>query len=126
MPTVRVLWCSIRAYGGQVLYWLGHGETEVGDAGQSSVARGGPPRSAAEGSKRRPRDRRWLGPPLRRAALEAFVATPRSVLEQREKLEQLRALALGMHVAVAVVDTVPLGVDTEADLERARVLLENS
>jgi len=52
MPTVRVLWCSIRAYGGQVLYWLGHGETEVGDAGQSSVARGGPPRSAAEGSKK--------------------------------------------------------------------------
>jgi len=60
----------------------------------------------------------------RRAALDAFVAAPRSVLEQREKLEQLRALALGLHVAVALVDTVPLGVDTQADLERARFLLE--
>jgi 3-deoxy-manno-octulosonate cytidylyltransferase (CMP-KDO synthetase) len=60
----------------------------------------------------------------RRAALDAFVAAPRSILERRERLEQLRALALGLHVAVALVDTVPLGVDTEADLERARFLLE--
>lgn len=60
----------------------------------------------------------------RRAALETFVAARPSVLERREKLEQLRALALGMRIDVAVVDTVPLGVDTAEDLERARNLLK--
>jgi 3-deoxy-manno-octulosonate cytidylyltransferase (CMP-KDO synthetase) len=60
----------------------------------------------------------------RRDALEKFIAAPQSRLEIRERLEQLRALALGLHVAVAIVDTVPLGVDTEADLARARALLE--
>lgn len=60
----------------------------------------------------------------RRAALERFVASPPSALERREKLEQLRALALGMRIDIAVVDTVPLGVDTQADLERARELLQ--
>jgi 3-deoxy-manno-octulosonate cytidylyltransferase (CMP-KDO synthetase) len=60
----------------------------------------------------------------RRAALEAFVAAPQSALEKRERLEQLRALSIGLRIAVAIVDTVPLGVDTAADLERARVLLE--
>jgi len=59
----------------------------------------------------------------RRAALERFVALPPGVLEQREKLEQLRALEAGMHIEVALVDTVPLGVDTPADLERAAQLL---
>ncbi len=60
----------------------------------------------------------------RRAALERFTALPPSPLEQREKLEQLRALEAGMRVAVAVVDSVPLGVDTPADLARARELLD--
>jgi 3-deoxy-manno-octulosonate cytidylyltransferase (CMP-KDO synthetase) len=60
----------------------------------------------------------------RRAALDRFVAAPQAALERRERLEQLRALALGMHIAVAVVDTVPLGVDTPGDLERARTMLE--
>ncbi|MGE4373679.1 MAG: 3-deoxy-manno-octulosonate cytidylyltransferase [Xanthobacter sp.] len=59
----------------------------------------------------------------RRQALERFVALPPSVLEQREKLEQLRALEAGMRIDVAVVDTVPLGVDTQAHLERARAIL---
>jgi 3-deoxy-manno-octulosonate cytidylyltransferase (CMP-KDO synthetase) len=59
----------------------------------------------------------------RRAALEAFVAAPQSVLEKRERLEQLRALSLGLSVHVAIVDTVPLGVDTQDDLDRARILL---
>ncbi|WP_455374030.1 3-deoxy-manno-octulosonate cytidylyltransferase [Limibacillus halophilus] len=59
----------------------------------------------------------------RRAALERFVSLPPSPLEKREKLEQLRALEAGMHIEVALVDTVPLGVDTPADLERARALL---
>jgi len=59
----------------------------------------------------------------RREALERFVALPPSPLERREKLEQLRALEAGMTIAVARVDTIPLGVDTPADLERARALL---
>lgn len=59
----------------------------------------------------------------RRAALDRFVALPPSVLERREALEQLRALDAGMRIDVALVDTVPLGVDTPADLERARALL---
>lgn len=59
----------------------------------------------------------------RRAALERFVALTPSELEKRERLEQLRALEAGMTIHVALVDTVPLGVDTPADLERARTLL---
>jgi len=59
----------------------------------------------------------------RRAALERFVALPPSPLEQRERLEQLRALEAGMRIDVAIVASVPLGVDTPEDLERARVLL---
>ncbi len=58
-----------------------------------------------------------------RTALETFVAAKPSVLEQREKLEQLRALSLGMRIDVAVVDTVPLGVDTPEDLDVARSIL---
>jgi 3-deoxy-manno-octulosonate cytidylyltransferase (CMP-KDO synthetase) len=59
----------------------------------------------------------------RRAALERFVTLPASALEQREKLEQLRALEAGMRIGVAIVDAVPLGVDTPEDLETARVML---
>jgi 3-deoxy-manno-octulosonate cytidylyltransferase (CMP-KDO synthetase) len=61
----------------------------------------------------------------RRAALERFVALQPGVLESREKLEQLRALENGMRIDAARVDTVPFGVDTPADLERARVLLKD-
>ncbi len=59
----------------------------------------------------------------RRAALERFVTLPPGILERREKLEQLRAIEAGMRIDVALVDTVPLGVDTPADLERARAIL---
>lgn len=59
----------------------------------------------------------------RRAALERFVALPPGILEQREKLEQLRALEAGMRIDIALVDTIPLGVDTPADLARARQML---
>ncbi|MET4635849.1 3-deoxy-manno-octulosonate cytidylyltransferase [Kaistia defluvii] len=62
----------------------------------------------------------------RRSALDRYVALPPSVLEKREKLEQLRALEAGMRIDVALVDAVPLGVDTPADLERARSLLAAS
>ncbi len=59
----------------------------------------------------------------RRPALERFIALPPSPLELREKLEQLRALEAGMRIDVAIVATVPLGVDTPADLDRARAIL---
>lgn len=62
----------------------------------------------------------------RRFALERFISLPPSYLEKREKLEQLRALEAGMRIDVAIVDTVPLGVDTPADLDRARQLLAAS
>lgn len=61
----------------------------------------------------------------RRAALTRFVDLPVGLLEAREKLEQLRALENGMRIDAAFVDTVPDGVDTPADLERARALLAN-
>ena len=60
----------------------------------------------------------------RRAALARFVALPESPLERREKLEQLRALEAGMRIACSRVDHAPFGVDTPADLERARALLD--
>ncbi len=59
----------------------------------------------------------------RREALERFVGLPPSVLEKRERLEQLRALEAGMRIDAALVDEVPLGVDTPADLQRARAIL---
>ncbi len=60
---------------------------------------------------------------FRRQALDRFVRLPRGDLEQQESLEQLRALEAGMRIDAQLVDTVPLGVDTPADLERARDLL---
>ncbi len=59
----------------------------------------------------------------RRAALARFIALPPSKLELREKLEQLRALEAGMRIDVAIVDSVPLGVDTPDDLALARARL---
>jgi 3-deoxy-manno-octulosonate cytidylyltransferase (CMP-KDO synthetase) len=63
----------------------------------------------------------------RREALERFVALPRGVLEQRERLEQLRALEAGMRISVSLIEASRLGVqvDTPADLERARVLIQH-
>lgn len=55
----------------------------------------------------------------RRDALTRFVGLPPSPLEMREKLEQLRALEANMSIAVARVDSVPLSVDTPADLAKA-------
>lgn len=63
---------------------------------------------------------------FRRRALERFVALPPGRLELRERLEQLRALENGMRIDVALVDTVPLGVDTPAHLEEARRMLAST
>lgn len=59
----------------------------------------------------------------RRAALDRFVTLPESGLERRESLEQLRALEAGMWIGCARIDHGPFGVDTPADLARARALL---
>jgi 3-deoxy-manno-octulosonate cytidylyltransferase (CMP-KDO synthetase) len=59
----------------------------------------------------------------RRPALEKFVALPPSTLERREKLEQLRLIEAGMRIDVAIVGSVPLGVDTPEDLAAARAAL---
>ncbi|WP_375410003.1 3-deoxy-manno-octulosonate cytidylyltransferase [uncultured Methylobacterium sp.] len=59
----------------------------------------------------------------RRKALRRFMTLPPGELELREKLEQLRALEAGMRIDAVIVDDLPLGVDTPADLERARALL---
>jgi 3-deoxy-manno-octulosonate cytidylyltransferase (CMP-KDO synthetase) len=61
----------------------------------------------------------------RRAALERFVSLPPAPLERRERLEQLRALEADMRIDAAVVDAVPLGVDTPEDLDRARRMLSS-
>lgn len=62
----------------------------------------------------------------RRAALERFVALKPSALERRERLEQLRALEAAMRIDAEIVQTVPLGVDTPHDLERAREILSRA
>ena len=56
----------------------------------------------------------------RRAALDAFTGAAPSPLEKREKLEQLRALELGLTIEAAIIDAAPISVDTPADLEAAR------
>ncbi|WP_342644007.1 3-deoxy-manno-octulosonate cytidylyltransferase [Rhodoligotrophos ferricapiens] len=57
---------------------------------------------------------------FRRGALDRFVSLPVSRLEADRRLEQMRALEAGMRIDVALVDSAPFGVDTPADLERAR------
>ncbi|MGQ3041290.1 MAG: 3-deoxy-manno-octulosonate cytidylyltransferase [Brevundimonas sp.] len=58
----------------------------------------------------------------RREALMRFCAAPPSPLEKREKLEQLRALEMGLQIWASVIDEAPLSVDNPADLEAARAL----
>ena len=115
----------------------GEGRAGAGSTGAGSTGAGGPDRPAIARAlyfSRAPVP--WDGgdpaKPLyhhiglyayRRAALERFVALPASGLERRERLEQLRALEAGLRIDAALVDTVPLGVDTPADLARARELL---
>jgi 3-deoxy-manno-octulosonate cytidylyltransferase (CMP-KDO synthetase) len=62
----------------------------------------------------------------RRQALDRFVGLPPGRLEQRERLEQLRALEAGMRIDAVLVETVPLGVDTPHELARAREMLTRS
>jgi 3-deoxy-manno-octulosonate cytidylyltransferase (CMP-KDO synthetase) len=62
----------------------------------------------------------------RREALERFTAAPPSPLEKRERLEQLRALELGMSIWATVIDEPPISVDNPGDLERARAYARTS
>lgn len=58
----------------------------------------------------------------RRAMLDKFVSLPPSPLELQERLEQLRLLEAGAIFGVKVVDTIPISVDIEDDLQRVRRL----
>lgn len=60
----------------------------------------------------------------RRSALETFISLPPSENEQREKLEQLRALDAGMKIGIRIIDEAPIGVDTPETLEQARAELK--
>lgn len=62
----------------------------------------------------------------RLAALKAFHAAAPSPLEQREKLEQLRALELGLSIWAAVAADAPISVDTPADLAEARAFADRT
>lgn len=62
----------------------------------------------------------------RRRILERFVTLPASSLEQREKLEQLRALEYGFRIDAMIVDHQPSGVDTPEDLAHVRAVLEKN
>ena len=55
-----------------------------------------------------------------RRTLEHFTVAPATTLELREKLEQLRAMELGVEIWAAIVDSTPVSVDSPADLEKAR------
>lgn len=59
----------------------------------------------------------------RREALMRFCDAAPSPLERREKLEQLRALEMGMQIWAAVIDEAPLSVDNPSDLDSARALV---
>jgi 3-deoxy-manno-octulosonate cytidylyltransferase (CMP-KDO synthetase) len=61
---------------------------------------------------------------FRRTALERFVLLPPSEREKSRRLEQMRAIDAGMTIAVTRVDSAPFGVDTPADLERARATIK--
>ncbi len=60
----------------------------------------------------------------RPSALEAFVNYPPCYLEQTERLEQLRFLQHGLRIDVVIVETAPVSVDTQADLEQVRAMAQ--
>jgi 3-deoxy-manno-octulosonate cytidylyltransferase (CMP-KDO synthetase) len=62
----------------------------------------------------------------RRDALDRFAAAPPSPLERREKLEQLRALELGLSIWAAVAEAMPIEVNTPAELAIARAYAEKT
>jgi 3-deoxy-manno-octulosonate cytidylyltransferase (CMP-KDO synthetase) len=61
----------------------------------------------------------------RKSALQRFPTLPPSVLEQTERLEQLRFLENGIDIYVEPTDFDTIGVDTEEDLQRVEALLRN-
>lgn len=61
----------------------------------------------------------------KRKALEAMTTLEQTPLERTESLEQLRALENGMKIKTSVVDFVPVGIDTQEDLEKFRKIVES-
>jgi len=62
----------------------------------------------------------------RTRALKEFVSLPPSPLELSEKLEQLRALEAGMVIHMGLVETAPIAIDTQEDLEKARLYIKQN
>ena len=62
---------------------------------------------------------------FRQAALTLFLALERTLLEQAEGLEQLRALEHGLRIKVLNIGQAPVGVDTPEDLEEVRRIFDN-
>ena len=56
----------------------------------------------------------------RAAFLQQFAVLPPTPLEQTEALEQLRALEHGYRIRMARIETAPIGVDTQEDLDRVK------
>jgi 3-deoxy-manno-octulosonate cytidylyltransferase (CMP-KDO synthetase) len=63
---------------------------------------------------------------FRRSAFDRFVAAPPTALEKAERLEQLRALELGLAIRVVPFDSRSIGVDTPADVARVEALLSEA
>ncbi|XWO14195.1 8-amino-3,8-dideoxy-manno-octulosonate cytidylyltransferase [Candidatus Hepatincola sp. Pdp] len=60
----------------------------------------------------------------KREALAKFTQLAPSPLEKQEKLEQLRALENNMNIGFKVVNTIPIGVDTLEELQKAEKYLQ--
>lgn len=60
----------------------------------------------------------------KREALFKMTKLPQAPYEMAESLEQLRALQNGMKIKVAIVDNVPVGIDTIEDFEKFKEMVE--
>ena len=62
----------------------------------------------------------------KREALLKMTSLPQTQYEMAESLEQLRALQNGMKIKIAVVNNVPVGIDTKEDFEKFKHMVENN
>ena len=53
-----------------------------------------------------------------------MTSLPQTTYEMSESLEQLRALQNGMKIKIAVVDNIPVGIDTIEDFEKFKSMVE--
>lgn len=60
----------------------------------------------------------------KREALFKMTQLPQTTYEMAESLEQLRALQNGMKIKVAIVNNIPVGIDTMEDFEKFKKMVE--